>query len=173
MCVLGWGTEPRCEPGPMGLHSPARPTAPSGTLLSVLVPRPTCSTKYTLAASRSQAFERWGHLAQLLLFILRLLPRLPRSGTSRWRDRWRVRRLRGRQAHPSPRGHWLALQAAGAARRHSPPTAVEASPGRGLVSGRQLATAAHATSCLSPSPPRVLCSALAMITDHGAKCLTP
>lgn len=135
VCVLGWGTEPRCEPGPVGLHGPAHPAAPSGRMLSLLVPRPTCSTKYTLAASRRQAFERRGHLAQLLLFILRLLPRLPRSGTSRWRDRWRVRRLRGQQAHPSPRGHRLALQAAGAARRHSPPTAVEASPGRGLVSG--------------------------------------
>ena len=46
------------------------------------------------------------------------------NGTSRPRDRWRVRRLRSRRAKLSPRGHWPALRVRWSDRHPSPPTAV-------------------------------------------------
>lgn len=104
-----------------------------------------------------------------------------RNGTSRPRDRWRVRRLRSRRAKLSPEGHWSALRVPRGGRDLFPSRSCQTLPVRGLgvpglVSGRQLAIAPNGTSCLelstppsaglSPSSPRIPCLGLTTITEQ-------
>lgn len=110
--------------------------------------QPAFSSGYTLAASRLGASERW-HVLQSAHYSIVVSPLTPkgtsRNGTSRWWNRWWVRKLRSRQANLSPQGHWLVLQVSGAGRHHSPAAAAGAMPVRGLGTLRlgQQETAGH------------------------------